>query len=337
MTALKQYERLESGGLWRADADSQRRDVTVSFGNATLVIVDGAGRPLTHWSLPAVIRQNVGERPAIFIPDEAADETLEIDDELMIDAIEQVRKTLSKARPQRGRLRQAITWGVVAGTAALAVFWLPGALMKQTVSVVPPSKRAEIGATVLGHVQKLTGPRCKGADTALALLHDRVFGTDAPGQIVVLPQLRQGALPMAGDIIALDRRVIENADDPAVPAGYLIAAAQAGMLRDPLADILGHVGLRDTMGLLTTGDLPPDGLPPYARDLTEQDATWPNDATLIAAFEAARIPTTPYAYARDGTAKRTQALIAGDSFAERDEPVIMSDGNWVRLQGVCTL
>jgi len=35
MTALDQYVRLESGGLWRADADAQRRDVAVSFGDAT--------------------------------------------------------------------------------------------------------------------------------------------------------------------------------------------------------------------------------------------------------------------------------------------------------------
>ena len=50
MTALKEYARLESGGLWRADADAQRRDVIVSFGDATLVISDSAERALAHWS-----------------------------------------------------------------------------------------------------------------------------------------------------------------------------------------------------------------------------------------------------------------------------------------------
>ena len=250
MTALHQYERLESGGLWRADLNSQRRDVTVSFGNATLVIADGAGRPLTHWSLPAVIRQNPGQLPAIYTPDEAADETLEIEDDLMIGAIEKVLKTLAKSRPHRGRLRQVITLGIVAGTAALAVFWLPGALLNQTVSVVPASKRAEIGATVLGHVQKLTGPRCRNADAALGMLHARVFGADADGRIVVLPQLSQGAVPMTGGIIALDRRIIENADDPAVAAGYIIAAGLSGEQTDPLAKILRSVGMRPNDGLV---------------------------------------------------------------------------------------
>ena len=80
MTALAKYERLECDGLWRADKDAQRRDVVISFGNATLVIADNSGRPLTHWSLPALERRNPGETPAIFVPGEDADETVEIAD-----------------------------------------------------------------------------------------------------------------------------------------------------------------------------------------------------------------------------------------------------------------
>lgn len=62
MTALDKYVRLESGGLWRADANAQRRDVGISFGDATLVIADTAGRPVAHWSLPAITRLNPGTR-----------------------------------------------------------------------------------------------------------------------------------------------------------------------------------------------------------------------------------------------------------------------------------
>ncbi len=77
MTALDKYVRLESGGLWRPDAEAQRRDVVISFGDATLVISDGVGRPLAHWSLPALERQNRGEMPAIYAPDEGADEPVD--------------------------------------------------------------------------------------------------------------------------------------------------------------------------------------------------------------------------------------------------------------------
>lgn len=339
MTALREYERLESSGIWRANLDVQRRDVVVAFGNATLVITDGAGRPLTHWSLPAVIRQNPGKRPAVFTPDEGAVETLEIDDDLMIGAIEKVRKTLARSRPQRGKLRHFITLGFVAGTAALAVFWLPDALTRQTVSVVPKSKRAEIGTVILGHVQKLTGQRCRDADgvTALALLHTRLLGAEATGRIVILPQLAQGAAAMTGGIIALDRRIVENADDPAVPAGYVIAAIAARRGADPLASVLQAVGLRQTMGLLTTGNLPSDVLADYARSLTEADPTLADEDDLIAAFAAAQIPTTPFAFARDGSDAQTVKLIEADAFAERDEPEILSDANWIRLQGICNI
>lgn len=337
MTALREYERLECGGLWRANEDAQRRDVLVNFGNATLVISDNAERPLTHWSLPAVIRQNPGKMPAVFAPSDEADETLEIEDDAMIDAIEKVLKSVEKSRAQPGKLRNFITVGLIVGTTALAIFWLPGALMRQTMSVVPMSKRAEIGAVVLGHVQRLTGPRCRNADGAAALevLRKRLLGPDAEGQIIVLPQLVQGAVSLSGGLILLDRRIIEKAQDPAVPAGYIVAAAEARAETDPMAAVLKSVGLRQTVGLLTTGDLPSDVLQVYARTVTEADPRFPKDKALIAAFTAAKIPTGPFAYARDVTGQRTRALIANDPFAERDEPEILDDADWVRLQGVC--
>lgn len=337
MTALREYERLECGGLWRANMDAQRRDVVVSFGHATLVISDGAGRPLTHWSLPAIVRQNPGKVPAVFAPSDEADETLEVEDISMIDAIEKVLKSVAKSRPSPGKLRHFITVGVIAGTAALAIFWLPGALMRQTMSVVPMSKRAEIGAVLLGHVQRLTGPRCRNADGAAALevLRQRLLGRDAEGQIIVLPELAQGAVALSGGLILLDRRIIENATDPAVPAGYIVAAAEARAETDPMAAVLKSVGLRQTVGLLTSGDLPSDVLQDYARAVTEADPSFPKDKALIRAFTTAQIPTGPFAYARDETGQRTRALIANDPFAERDEPVILDDADWVRLQGVC--
>lgn len=337
MTALREYERLESGGLWRADADAQRRDVTVSFGNATLVIADSADRPLSHWSLPAIMRQNPGETPAIYTPDEAADETLEIDDELMIGAIEKVRQSLAKSRPKRGKLRGLLTLGILAGSAVLAVVWLPDALIRQTVSVVPDVKRAEIGATVLGHVQKLTGPRCRDADglAALDTLHDRLFGAGSNGRIVVLSELEQGAMAMTGDIIAIDRQIIERADDPAVPAGYIVAAAAQGMLHDPMNAILKSVGMRNTMGLLTSGDLPAEALTSYARGLTEAQPNLPDTTDMVEAFKSAQIPTTPFALALDPSGQQTRGLIGADEFAERDEPEILSDAKWIRLQGIC--
>ncbi|NOX74880.1 MAG: hypothetical protein GXP03_15105, partial [Alphaproteobacteria bacterium] len=91
MTALKQYEKLEAPGLWRETADAQRREIYISFGDTTLVIRNHKDEVLSHWSLPAIIRLNPGVMPALFSPDISAAETLEIDDDTMIDAIEKIR------------------------------------------------------------------------------------------------------------------------------------------------------------------------------------------------------------------------------------------------------
>ena len=57
MTALAQYQRLESSGVWRPSPEDRVRDVVVAFGDATLILRDPRSEePLSHWSLPAVTR-----------------------------------------------------------------------------------------------------------------------------------------------------------------------------------------------------------------------------------------------------------------------------------------
>ncbi|MCX8509970.1 MAG: hypothetical protein ORN49_14025, partial [Rhodobacteraceae bacterium] len=91
MTALTQYQRLECPGLWRETPKDQRREVIVTFGDATLILKESPSeRALTHWSLPAVIRSNPGQMPALFIPGPDSGEELELDDETMIAAISKV-------------------------------------------------------------------------------------------------------------------------------------------------------------------------------------------------------------------------------------------------------
>ena len=114
MTALDRFVRLESGGLWRPEPEAQRREVVISFGDATLVIADGAGRPLAHWSLPALERQNPDEMPAIYAPDDDASEIVEIADDTMVAAIEEIRAALLTSRTHPGKLRHWITTGLIA-------------------------------------------------------------------------------------------------------------------------------------------------------------------------------------------------------------------------------
>ncbi|MDT8328349.1 MAG: hypothetical protein RQ750_13340, partial [Roseovarius sp.] len=171
VTALSKYQRLEAQALWRATPEAQRVDVIVSVGEATLTITDGRDRVLAHWSIAAVARSNPGAYPAIYHPDGDPGETLEVpeDEAQMIEAIDKLRAAIARQRPRPGRLRFLGVLVSVAAVLALALFWLPGAARKHALGVVPAVKRAEIGAALLEHLQKVTGPACRGPGGAAAL------------------------------------------------------------------------------------------------------------------------------------------------------------------------
>lgn len=336
MTALDRYVRLESDGLWRPGPDEQRRQVTISFGDATLVIADGAARPLAHWSLPALIRLNEGERPAIYAPDTEASEELEIADDIMIDAIEEVRKALVRARPQPGKLRHWITGGIIATVLGLAVFWLPGALMRQTLAVLPTSKRVEIGATILAQIQTRTGDVCRDttAQAAAGLLATRVFGAGTPLNIVVVPDLPLGALAVPGGLIVLDAGLLQQANDPAAVAGFVLASRTAINGGDTLEPVLQQAGLAATFRLLTTGDLPREILQRHADDRLDEPADQASASDLRRAFQSASLPYGPYlalAAARDATTPD----LGSDPLDGQTTAPIMTDSAWISLQNIC--
>ena len=172
MTALKKFQRLEATGLWRANADAQRREVIVSLGDATLTLSAVSGEILAHWSLGAVTRANGSELPAIYHPDADETETLEIseDESDMIAGLERLMTEIDRRRPHPGKLRFWLSGAFVAVVACLALFWLPGALERYATGVVPPIKRAEIGSKLLHHVNRLTGQPCSAPEAREALL-----------------------------------------------------------------------------------------------------------------------------------------------------------------------
>jgi hypothetical protein len=338
MTALTEFARLESGGLWRAAPNDQRREVTVSLGNATLVISDNAERPLAHWSLPAVERMNVGERPALFTPASDGTETLEISDDLMIDAMEKIRKTVNRRRYRPGRLRNLGLLTTTAAIVGLAVFWLPDALIREAQSVVPAVKRAEIGATLLGHIQRVTGQTCRSqlGTQALATLHARALGPDAGGQVFVVPSGPDTAIYLPGGLIVINRDLIEDTEEPAAVGGHIIAAAAQLRVQDPLAVLLKDSGIGTTFTLLTQGEIAPETLRTYAETLFANPPQRADDAILLDMFANAQLPSTPYAYAVDITGETTLSLIEADPMQGRPIREILSDADWISLQGICT-
>ena len=132
MTALQKYARLEAVGVWRESDQGQRRDVIVSIGDATLVITDSQEKALAHWSLAAITRVNPGLVPALYHPEGDKTESLELpeDEVAMVEAIETLRRVIDRRRPKPGRLRLGMFLTVITLIAALAVFWLPRAVIQ---------------------------------------------------------------------------------------------------------------------------------------------------------------------------------------------------------------
>lgn len=335
MTALTKYARLEATALWRASPEEQRREVVVSIGDATLMIIDLNNQPLTHWSLAAVERANPGTRPAVFFPDGDPGETLELPEAEgeMIDAIETLRRAIEKSRPRPGRLRWLGVAGSILVVACLAIFWLPGALQDHTLTVVPKVKRDTIGAALLKRIERVSGSVCGDAAgrTALALLSTRLNA----GPIAVLPNMTRDSLHLPGDLILLNRSVIEDFEDPDITAGFIVTEQTRRDASDPLRDLLRVVGLRENFRLLTTGDVAPAALDTYAEHLLTLPSAPPDTAALLHRFDQASLRSTPYAYAKDITGETTLDLIEGDPMAGRLTEPLLSDANWLRLQSIC--
>jgi hypothetical protein len=337
MTALKKYQKIEAVGLWREAAESQRREVVVAFGDASLVLSDPrTGTALTHWSLPAVVRLNGGDIPAIYALDADADETLELDDPTLVGAIETVRSALAAARPRPGRLRGAIVAGVVGVLLLLAALWLPGALVRQTAELVPPATRSEIGRMALADLTRLTGQPCAGALGVQAALRltDRLFAP-GPEQILIVRDAPRPAVHLPGGLILLSRDLVESPDGPEVAAGFALAEAARSRTEDPLVPLLTHAGPLATLRLLTTGTLPAASTSGYGEALLTRAPAPVDPEVLLADFAASGVPSTPYAYALDPSGESVLDLIEADPQRGRTPAPVLPDGDWISLQSIC--
>lgn len=332
MTALEQYSRLEATGLWREGPEAQRCEVLVSLGKATLIIATPAEVVRTHWSLPALARLNPGKRPAIYAPGAQAEERLEIDDATMIEAIEKLRSAIDRRRPHPGRLRLLIGAGLGALMLGLAVFWLPGALIRQTVSLLPAASRDAIGTELLQEISRLSGPICTAprASSALTRLARRTLGETAP-RVVVLSEIIPDTLSLPGGIILADAALVEQHDTPEVLAGFLLAEAARRSELDPMLRLLSEAGLDVTLRLLTTGQIDRAALHAHAVTLLSAETPPAPQAALRDRFSASGIAPDAYIGVTGGF---PEAL--GDTPPGTATPgALISDADWVSLQGIC--
>jgi len=344
MTALKQYDKLESTGLWRASQPSQwdggsqpqRREVYVTFGDTSLMIRNKAGDPVSHWSLPAVERLNPGQMPALFAPSGTTTETLEIEDETMVAAIEKVRVAIERRRPHPGRLRIGILITITTIIAGLAIFWLPGALERQAVRIVPYEKRQEIGRALLADITQLSGKPCTTRLGAVARdkLAARMFD-GRKGTLVILPQGIAKSAILPGRIVLLNRMLVEDFEGPEVAAGYIAIELVDANERDPLARMLDSLGGLTSFRLLTTGNVTPNDIRAYARTVLTRQSPMPDTTRLLAKIASLGFASSPLAYEIDISGETTLPLIEADPYQNKPYPALLSDNDWISLQAIC--
>ncbi len=341
MTALKKYQRLECTGLWRLTATAQLREVVVNLRDTTLVLADPRTEmPLSHWSLPSVERVNPGEMPALYTPgrmeDGAPSETVEVDDPDMIAALETVRTTLIRRRPRPGRVRGMTLVAGVGLAVLLGLFWLPGAMMRHTASVLPTATRVQIGKAVMADAARLTGSPCLsdlGRQGAAALAQKlSVLGV---GEVDVVRDGVADAIALPGGIVLLSDKLIEASEDPEPVIGYIVAAQLRAESDDPVLPILRHAGLVATVRLLTTGHLPESAVAGYAETLLAAQPATLADERLLEKFRQIGLSSTAYAKALDPSGEATLGLIEADPFKGASPAPVLPDNDWISLQSSC--
>ena len=330
MTALSKYQRLESAGLWREDASAQLREVIVGLREATLIFSDPKTEtPLAQWSLPALIRSNPGQRPALFTPGEDSTETLEIDDVEMIVALETVSTSLERRRAKPGRLRGMLVGGTAVILLAGGLFWLPGKLVEYTTAMLPDATRDQLGAAALADLTRLTGSPChsRAGDEAAEFLAQRL-SPYAPAQILVVRDglVRAAALP--GDRVVLPESLLMATDSPDVIAGYVLAERLKARGHNPTRVLLRHIGLWSTLRLLASGSLQSGSLQGYGEAIVAAPVTAPSPEDLTQAFADTGITSAPY-----GSHSGMGGLV--DANPNGSAPPVLEDGEWLSLQSIC--
>lgn len=310
----------------------------MSLGDATLVLSDPrTDTPLSHWSLPAVIQLNPGAIPATYAPGaEGIDETVQIDDPLMIQAIAKVQGAIATHRAHTGRLRSTLLVVAILAVLGGVVLWMPNVLISHAARIAPPAQARDIGTAILADLETTSGTACArdSGQAVLDWLAPQLVGPNA--RIRVLPSPLGGARRLPGDLYVMGNDLLQNAPGPETAVAHLIAARLAVDDDTLRQSAMEQAGLLAALRLMTLGHLPQGALAGHAQTILGNPPPRPDDATLLPALAKARIPAEPYARSIDPTGQAVQSLIQNDTFRTTPPPrPLLTDEQWLALQQIC--
>ena len=133
-------------------------------------------RPLAHWFLAAVDVQSYKEDAATLRPALGSEESLEISDKTMLEALLKVQKAIDRSRPHPGRLRFIFAVSSVVLLSLATLIWGPQAMVSYATKVLPEAKRVQLGRVLAELIGQLAGPYCTSPEgiRSAALMVERL-------------------------------------------------------------------------------------------------------------------------------------------------------------------
>lgn len=372
MTALPDYARLEAPARYFDGVSARPREVWVSFGNRSLVIVGEDGIAIAHWALDGLsARSDRGDQVLQVAPDAASDERLAISDATMIAALRRVCPRLYRRPADRRGIGKAAFWGVAAVAAVLViVFVILPRLAGQLAYAIPPESEQKLGDQVVGQIQTVLGVNgpdpgfCTGPEglEALAAMEARLdAGAGLPYElrIAVMDHGMVNAFAVPGGRIVLFRGLIEAAASPEEVAGVLAHEIGHVVHRDPTVAVLRSAGTAGILGMLV-GDVFGAAIVVAATETVmnasyAQEAERRADRTGLEILARAELPSRPFAgffrrmaerYGDDlgilgyvashpALGERAERAEAADTVGEARFVPVLDDTEWVALRQIC--
>jgi hypothetical protein len=292
-------------------------------------------RALAHWSLAAVdVQKHAGDK-ATLRPGADSEESLEIADRAMLEALLKVQKAIDRSRPHPGRLRLILAVSSVMITSVVSVLWGPQAVISYASKVLPEVKRIQLGDALALRIGQLAGPYCsspEGSRTAEKLVAR--LNTPARLSLSVLPGQRSRPIALPGGKVVLFENMVTAYDDPAVTAGHVLFALAASQNNDPVRLYLEQAGPLISLGLIASNDLSEAQIDQLAKIALSQPAIPAPRTALLNLFAKAEISVSPFARTLSGA--EAQDLTAQDPFPTGSPYPVLADGAWLGLQAICS-
>lgn len=374
MTALAQYAKLEAEARYFDGLSSHPREVVISFGERSLVIIGYDDVVIGHWPLASLRALGLRGDPTVqIVPQDDSDERLVLSDAEMIRAIGMVCPDLYVRPVNRRGVGRALVWGAGAvGAVLVMVFVLVPLLADRMAELIPPEREVALGDSVVGQLQSLlhwsgqgdagfcTGPEGQAALTRLVARLNPDTELPYPLRVDVIDHSLINALAVPGGRILLFRGLLEAADTPEEVAGVLAHEIGHVVSRDPTRGVLRAAGTAGILGLFL-GDVFGGTVLVAASEAmlnatNQREAETLADETAYRLLARAKLPSRPFArffekmhdqYGDDdksvvryfashpGLLGRAERAAAADAIGDGPFEPSITDRDWVALRGIC--